>query len=414
MNAPTSKSNPFAYNGYHVPRWDGKKRELEPAVSIFEGKPSKAQTPRTRLRNNVERLHKTTCNDVSEYVEILRSLNNYSSYDIEADLAYIYMADDIAFEMDGIDQMAEIDLQIASLNAVEYPHFSFAAPGIIRDPIFHHMDVNSAGVIAIALGPQLWLFFKGHPPRLVMQSTSSYFTSVSWCPESSSRFAAGSSDGSVMICYGDSERRRIQAHSSGHVSSVAWRNEHCLTSGGSNGSIVHVDTRTEQTSQEHVYHKGEVCCLKWDPEGSFLASGGTDNSLLIWDASDGPTRSVVNFEEPDAPAVQAVSWSRSERGLLAFGGGHNGSHIRFINAFADDCELGSVDTGSSITSLAWNGECIVSSHVSSHICSWSYPSKSFLKEYVGHSASVLHVGIADDSTILFAVGSDEIVNLWKL
>lgn len=32
-------------------------------------------------------------------------------------------------------------------------------------------------------------------------------------------------------------------------------------------------------------HSQEVCGLKWSPDGKFLASGGNDNLLLVWDAS---------------------------------------------------------------------------------------------------------------------------------
>lgn len=32
-------------------------------------------------------------------------------------------------------------------------------------------------------------------------------------------------------------------------------------------------------------HSQEVCGLKWSPDGKYLASGGNDNLLLIWDAS---------------------------------------------------------------------------------------------------------------------------------
>lgn len=53
-------------------------------------------------------------------------------------------------------------------------------------------------------------------------------------------------------------------------------------------------------------HKQEVCGLKWNPEGSLLASGGNDNKLLIWDSRN--TKPVAKFNEHLA-AVKAISWS---------------------------------------------------------------------------------------------------------
>ena len=57
-------------------------------------------------------------------------------------------------------------------------------------------------------------------------------------------------------------------------------------SGCRNGAIHHHDVRMPD---HHVAtlsrHSQEVCGLKWSPDGKYLASGGNDNLLLIWDAS---------------------------------------------------------------------------------------------------------------------------------
>ena len=57
-------------------------------------------------------------------------------------------------------------------------------------------------------------------------------------------------------------------------------------SGSRSGAIHHHDVRV---ADHHVAtlarHSQEVCGLKWSPDGKYLASGGNDNLLLIWDAS---------------------------------------------------------------------------------------------------------------------------------
>jgi cell division cycle protein 20 (cofactor of APC complex) len=59
-----------------------------------------------------------------------------------------------------------------------------------------------------------------------------------------------------------------------------------ISSGSRSGSIYHHDVRV---ADHHVatlaYHTQEVCGLKWSRDGKYLASGGNDNLLLIWDTN---------------------------------------------------------------------------------------------------------------------------------
>ena len=59
-----------------------------------------------------------------------------------------------------------------------------------------------------------------------------------------------------------------------------------LYSGCRSGAIHHHDVRVaEHNVASLARHSQEVCGLKWSPDGKYLASGGNDNLLLIWDAS---------------------------------------------------------------------------------------------------------------------------------
>ena len=45
-------------------------------------------------------------------------------------------------------------------------------------------------------------------------------------------------------------------------------------------------------------HTQEVCGLKWSPDGKYLASGGNDNMVNVWDASAGTgTAPVYSFTQ---------------------------------------------------------------------------------------------------------------------
>lgn len=70
----------------------------------------------------------------------------------------------------------------------------------------------------------------------------------------------------------------------GQVAALSW-NGHILSSACGDGTIWHHDVRiARHRVAELVGHTGEVCGLKWRPDGELLASGGNDNVVNIWDA----------------------------------------------------------------------------------------------------------------------------------
>ena len=73
----------------------------------------------------------------------------------------------------------------------------------------------------------------------------------------------------------------MRKHSS-RVSSLAW-NGQILSSGSRDSTIINCDVGQHRPVVS-VYegHEQEVCGLKWNPEGTQLASGGNDNLLLVW------------------------------------------------------------------------------------------------------------------------------------
>lgn len=136
---------------------------------------------------------------------------------------------------------------------------------------------------------------------------------------------------------------KMTGHSA-RVGALAW-NSDILSSGSRDRLILQRDTRTpSQTSDRRlVGHRQEVCGLKWSPDNQYLASGGNDNRLYVWNQhSQGP---VQAYSEHMA-AVKAIAWSPHHHGLLASGGGTADRCIRFWNTLTGQ-PMQSVDTGKS-------------------------------------------------------------------
>ena len=61
-----------------------------------------------------------------------------------------------------------------------------------------------------------------------------------------------------------------------------WYDNHLAT--GSKDSLIKVhDVRAPEPMFVMKGHQKEVCGLKWNFEGKYLASGSNDNQLCIWD-----------------------------------------------------------------------------------------------------------------------------------
>jgi cell division cycle 20, cofactor of APC complex len=69
------------------------------------------------------------------------------------------------------------------------------------------------------------------------------------------------------------------------VSAITWNptNSNIFSTSSKDCDIINYDLRVQRSTQICRNHTQEVCGLKWSPDGSYLASGGNDNALLIWD-----------------------------------------------------------------------------------------------------------------------------------
>jgi len=104
-----------------------------------------------------------------------------------------------------------------------------------------------------------------------------------------------------------------------------------LTVGGDDGSIqvwsnpllchqsvaVQAEMQCADPPQQFRAHTAAVRALAWSPDGRFLATGGDDGLLAIWDAAAG--FSLLSTSQPDAP-VLALAWAPDQR-YLATGSG---------------------------------------------------------------------------------------------
>jgi cell division cycle protein 20 (cofactor of APC complex) len=311
------------------------------------------------------------------------------------------------------------------------------APDLVDDYYLNLISWSADNVLAVALAHcvYLWNASTGEIHHLAsIEGDDDYVTSVSWCtvPGQSKYLAIGTNSNMVQLWDTQASRmiRTLRGHT-GRVASIAW-NQHWLSSGGRDSLIIQHDVR----SANHIVaryraHEQEVCGLKWNEDGSALASGGNENYLCIWDASMSSSRQHHNhhYLSYTAPrlvlkqhkaAVKALDWCPFNRGLLASGGGTADRTIKLWNS-NNGAMLKSIDTGSQVCSVLWSKHQreLCSSHGFSEnqLILWKYGSRSNLtkvKELTGHTARILSLACSPDGSTVVSAAGDESLRFWNI
>ena len=115
-------------------------------------------------------------------------------------------------------------------------------------------------------------------------------------------------------------------------------------------------------------HKNWINTIAFSPNGRYIASGGWDNNVKIWDAQTG--KCVKTFK------------------------GHNSAILDVV--FSKD------------------GKTLISSSKDETIKFWSIPHGTIIHQITGHSGWIMSIGLNANGSILASGGSDETISLWDL
>ncbi|XP_013379266.1 cell division cycle protein 20 homolog isoform X2 [Lingula anatina] len=290
------------------------------------------------------------------------------------------------------------------------------APELLDDYYLNLLDWSSHNHLALALGGSVYLWNAGNSTVTLLcelESEEEYISCVSWIKEGNI-LAVGNSTGAVQLW--DVSQQKLMRTMGGHaarVGSLAW-NSYILSSGCRSGAIHHHDVRVaDHQVGTLTSHAQEVCGLQWAPDGRYLASGGNDNLLNVWEGmAEAPVHSFTHH----MAAVKAVAWCPWQPSVLASGGGTADRHIRLWNVLTGAC-LHSVDTNSQVCSILWSSSYkeLISGHGFSQnqLIIWKYPAMGRVAELTGHTARVLGLAMSPDGSTVASAAADETIRLWR-
>ncbi|CAG9316227.1 CDC20_2 [Blepharisma stoltei] len=288
------------------------------------------------------------------------------------------------------------------------------APDILDDYYLNVLAWSDSNLLAVALRNRLYLWnaANGSVSQL-LEYPADIITSVSWM-KGGSCLAVGDSGHTIKLFDIDksSEIRSISAHAD-RVSSLAW-NGYVLSSGSRDASIIQHDLRIQNYFVKNQAHTQEVCGLKWNPEGTQLASGGNDNKLCLWELSSTTPQFTANEH---TAAVKALAWCPWKANLLATGGGTADKQIKLWNSVTGSC-IKSIDSESQVCGLEWNqhDKELLSAHGYSRnqLTLWRYPDMKKINDFMGHSARILCLAQNPEGSMVVSAGADETLRFWSI
>ena len=307
------------------------------------------------------------------------------------------------------------------------------APEMMNDYYLNLVDWNCNNVLGVALSQTvyLWDAASGNIVELMsIDGEDQYVSSVSWIQSGGNVLAVGTSKNTVEL-WDVNQKRRLRTMD-GHqerVGVMSWNN-HVLTSGSRDTSIIDHDVRV----QNHVVntykgHSQEVCGLTWNADGNKLASGGNDNLCAIWDrrraeqSADVPAVTRPTYRLTDhIAAVKALAWCPHQQNLLATGGGTADKCIKLWNTNRGKL-VNSLDTGSQVCSLLWSPDQkeLLSGHGFSEfqLALWKVGGSGKmtklkeLKGAQGHQGRVLSL-CGGAQGMVCSAGADETLRFWNI
>lgn len=319
------------------------------------------------------------------------------------------------------------------------------AVGIIDDYYLNLMDWSVDDIISTGIRESVFFISnKGSKiSKLVSYENGNYIGSVSFSPNGS-ELAVGKYDG-ILDIY-DVNSGRVVSSFPNHISrinAISWNNSkinpNLIATGSKDSKVIIRDVRlkpNESSIYELQEHTHEVCGLKFSHDGNYLAAGGNDNLLMVWDIRKiVPNKRALQFNNDfdyyssnnyiiksfdHKAAVKAIAWNPLQRHCLASGGGSHDQTIKFWNT-ANGVLVNSVHTGTQVCNLVFSmtTDELISSHGFSQnqIHVWNTQSVkhiSCIATLTGHLNRVLYLALSPEGDNIVTAAGDETIRFWKV
>ena len=153
---------------------------------------------------------------------------------------------------------------------------------------------------------------------------------------------------------------------------------------------------------------GHTCA--WSPDGTLIATGGSNGLLKIWDAMTGQL--ILTCEDCSVALIDAVVWSPDGRRLAS---ASRDKRARVWDASSGQCLLTYNGHSDLVWAVAWSpdGRRLASASRDHTVQVWEAASGKPFLSYNGHSSSVRAVAWSPDGRRLASASYDHTVQVWN-
>jgi serine/threonine-protein kinase len=192
------------------------------------------------------------------------------------------------------------------------------------------------------------------------------------------------------------------------VIAVAWSPDGTrLASGGYDTTVV-IRDKDGQPLATLKGHSDAVLGLAWSPNGKFLASAGNDGKVQIWDVS---TETIVRTLSKNTKGVICVAWSPDGTKLAS---GSADYTIQLWDAATGAPIRTLTEHKETVRTVKWSpdGSMLASGSVDKTVMLWNAKG-DHLQTFDDHKDRVIEVAWSPDSTEIASASGDKTIKIWS-
>ena len=166
----------------------------------------------------------------------------------------------------------------------------------------------------------------------------------------------------------------------------------------------------QPTPSVQVGHSDHVRAIAFTPDGTLVASGGQDNTVLVWDSESGlQLRALVGH----AGAVDAVAFSPDGR-LLASAGADRSIRLWDVASGRLLRTLTGHEKSVNAVIFQRDGRSLISASDDGSIRIWDVAAGSLIRTLSGHTREVYALSLSPDGRMLASGAYDRTLRIWDL
>ncbi len=183
-----------------------------------------------------------------------------------------------------------------------------------------------------------------------------------------------------------------------------------LASGGADNTIILWDADTQEAIGQFSGHAGAVFSVAFSPDGKTLASGGDDGIVLLWDVD---TQEAIGQLTGHSGTIYSVAFSPDGRTLAS---GADDGTVTLWNVDTQEAIGQLSGHAGAVFSVAFSpdGKTLASGSNDKTVILWDASTHEVTGQLTGHLGRVLSVAFSPDGKTLASGSNDNTVILWDV